>query len=142
MGGRQNYDPFRGTLKIRCRLIIGIPANTRPPRQGVVGCQAQGVGQIPLVWARRPRLDTGGTHSGNQKLDRHVGWRSSLGGGKGWVHFFGGSLDLDLNASGLRPRRILTTTHMAHAQGLHKSVTEEPLVGKAEEGWSIPQIML
>ena len=24
MGGRQNYDPFLGTLDIRCRISIGI----------------------------------------------------------------------------------------------------------------------
>ena len=23
MGGRQNYDPFLGTLNIRCRIILG-----------------------------------------------------------------------------------------------------------------------
>ena len=29
MGGWQNYVPFRGTLNIRCRIIIGIQEKTR-----------------------------------------------------------------------------------------------------------------
>ena len=28
MGGCQNYDPFLGTLNIRCRIIIGIQKGT------------------------------------------------------------------------------------------------------------------
>ena len=28
MGGCQNYDPFWGTLNIRCRIIIGIQKGT------------------------------------------------------------------------------------------------------------------
>ena len=28
MGGCQNYDPFLGTLSIRCRIIIGIQKGT------------------------------------------------------------------------------------------------------------------
>ena len=28
MGGCQNYDPFLGTLNIRCRVVIGTPKKT------------------------------------------------------------------------------------------------------------------
>ena len=28
MGGRQNYDPFLGTLNIRCRIVIGTQKRT------------------------------------------------------------------------------------------------------------------
>ena len=28
MGGRQNYDPFLGTLNTRCRIIIGTQKGT------------------------------------------------------------------------------------------------------------------
>ena len=43
MGGCQNYDPFLGTLNIRCRIIIGIQKGAIILRTTHIGTRVQGV---------------------------------------------------------------------------------------------------
>ena len=49
MGGCQNYDPFFGTLNIRCRNIIGIPKGTIILTTTQV--EVKGLGFRPRSWA-------------------------------------------------------------------------------------------
>ena len=56
MNGFQNYGPFFGTLKIKCRIIIGIQKGTRMLTTTHIECWALGLGfrgfSLELKWFR------------------------------------------------------------------------------------------